>query len=98
MTPHTGKTHQLRVHLAAIGTPILGDGKYGGAGAFLLTLPNPATVAVGHTLIVKDEAGHLAANNVTLVPSAGGIDQGDASPVKSASECGVRYVLCHCQG
>ncbi|MFN8721058.1 MAG: RluA family pseudouridine synthase [Rhodospirillales bacterium] len=27
--PRTGRTHQLRVHMAAIGTPILGDGKYG---------------------------------------------------------------------
>ena len=26
--------HQLRVHLASIGTPILGDGKYGGREAF----------------------------------------------------------------
>ena len=28
--PRTGRTHQLRVHCAAIGCPILGDGKYGG--------------------------------------------------------------------
>ncbi|HEV7371895.1 RluA family pseudouridine synthase [Arenibaculum sp.] len=33
--PLTGRTHQLRVHMAAIGTPILGDGKYGGAEAFI---------------------------------------------------------------
>jgi RluA family pseudouridine synthase len=28
--PHTGRMHQLRIHLAAICRPIAGDGKYGG--------------------------------------------------------------------
>lgn len=35
LQPHTGRTHQLRVHLAAIGHPIVGDGKYGLQEAFL---------------------------------------------------------------
>jgi 23S rRNA pseudouridine955/2504/2580 synthase len=35
LEPHTGRTHQLRVHMAAIGHPVLGDGKYGGQDAFL---------------------------------------------------------------
>lgn len=35
MWPLTGRTHQLRVHMASIGTPILGDGKYAGQDAFL---------------------------------------------------------------
>lgn len=30
LEPHTGRTHQLRVHLAAIGHPIVGDALYGG--------------------------------------------------------------------
>jgi 23S rRNA pseudouridine955/2504/2580 synthase len=33
--PRTGRTHQLRVHCAAIGCPILGDRKYGGEEALL---------------------------------------------------------------
>lgn len=33
--PITGRTHQLRVHMAHIGNPILGDGKYGGKLAFI---------------------------------------------------------------
>jgi 23S rRNA pseudouridine955/2504/2580 synthase len=35
LQPLTGRTHQLRAHLLAIGHPILGDGKYGGQDAFL---------------------------------------------------------------
>jgi 23S rRNA pseudouridine955/2504/2580 synthase len=35
LQPYTGRTHQLRVHMAAIGHPIVGDGKYGGPAAFL---------------------------------------------------------------
>ncbi len=51
--PITGRTHQLRIHMAAIGHPILGDQKYGekgnilkGKGLFLaavaLRFPHPA--------------------------------------------------------
>lgn len=35
LEPETGRTHQLRVHCQVLGTPILGDGKYGGRAAFL---------------------------------------------------------------
>jgi len=31
LDPETGRMHQLRVHLAAIGRPIAGDARYGGA-------------------------------------------------------------------
>jgi 23S rRNA pseudouridine955/2504/2580 synthase len=35
LQPVTGRMHQLRVHMAAIGHPVLGDGKYGGREGFI---------------------------------------------------------------
>ncbi len=50
--PHTGRTHQIRVHLALLGHPILGDGLYGGPEAealwlhaWRLELRHPVTAA-----------------------------------------------------
>lgn len=36
LSPVTGRTHQLRVHMMERRTPIVGDGKYGGQEAFLV--------------------------------------------------------------
>lgn len=42
VTPRTGRHHQIRVHLRAIGTPIAGDALYGGTQAAAFTdLPVP---------------------------------------------------------
>jgi 23S rRNA pseudouridine955/2504/2580 synthase len=35
LQPLTGRTHQLRAHLVAMGHPIIGDGKYGGLDSYL---------------------------------------------------------------
>lgn len=61
LEPMTGRTHQLRAHCAAVGTPILGDGKYGGTAAFL-----------GHNAQVRGRL-HLHARALKI-PRSGGND------------------------
>ena len=39
LRPHTGRTHQLRVHMLAMGHPILGDPKYKNAESVELSGP-----------------------------------------------------------
>ncbi len=61
LRPRTGRTHQLRVHLASLGCPILGDRRYGGRAhprlmlhAQTLTLGPPAFDAI-HTWRAEPE-------------------------------------------
>lgn len=35
VSPKTGRKHQIRAHLAEVGHPIIGDGKYGGKASFV---------------------------------------------------------------
>jgi 23S rRNA pseudouridine955/2504/2580 synthase len=59
LSPLTGRTHQLRVHCAAVGTPILGDGKYGGRAAFLKDAADTRAL-------------HLHARRITISHPSGG--------------------------
>ena len=59
LRPVTGRTHQLRAHCRELGTPILGDGKYGGKAAFLEGVDLPRKL-------------HLHARRITLPHPAGG--------------------------
>ncbi len=42
LEPVTGRTHQLRVHAATMGWPIVGDNIYGSRPAFRRAAPAPA--------------------------------------------------------
>ena len=90
LEPLTGRTHQLRVHLAAIGHPIVGDGKYGGQEAFLTGAISRKMHLHARRLIITEPGGgkldvtaelpeHFAATMEAL-----GFDpaQSDAAPLR----------------
>lgn len=59
LRPHTGRTHQLRAHMRAVGHPILGDPKYGDETSAALS--GPLKLQLHHRRIVLDhpEGGQL---------------------------------------
>lgn len=94
LEPLTGRTHQLRVHMAAIGHPIVGDGKYGGPDAFLtgsisrkmhlharrLIIGTPESKGTGGKLdVTADLPEHFAASMDAL---GFDIHDSDASPMR----------------
>ncbi len=56
LEPITGRTHQLRVHMAELGCPIAGDGKYGGVQAHV-----KGTIALSNKLHLQAWRIHLPA-------------------------------------
>src|SRR6478752_2690381 len=64
--PETGRMHQIRVHLAACGFPIVGDKLYAGNGSeYLEWMANGWTTALRERLILPRHALHAACLEIT---------------------------------
>ncbi len=59
LMPLTGRTHQLRAHCAALGTPILGDGKYGAKRAYLKGLSRKVHLHARSIVMPRPAGGEL---------------------------------------
>ena len=87
LQPFTGRTHQLRVHLAAIGHPIVGDGKYGGQDAFLTGSISRKMHLHARRLII-DEPGGGSLDVTADLPDhfAASMEQLGFDPAQSSAE------------
>lgn len=77
LIPHTGRTHQLRVHMAAIGYPILGDPAYGlygeaNPGGGCTTDDEDVASEGGDNKVIVDDAVHVdGRSGVVMKPLLG---------------------------
>jgi 23S rRNA pseudouridine955/2504/2580 synthase len=75
LKPQTGRTHQLRVHMQAIGCPIVGDPKYGGSMLY-------DEVVDGSTIGMEDKL-HLHARRIQIPAGALGKAIDVVAPIPS---------------
>lgn len=81
--PRTGRTHQLRAHMAELGSPVLSDGKYGGKAAFLTGDPFPKQLHL-HAREIRIPTGVKGGGTVVTAPPPEHL-------LKSAELLGLRF-------
>lgn len=91
LQPLTGRTHQLRVHMAAIGHPIVGDGKYGGQDAFLSGTISRKMHLHARRLLIDQPGGAKAIDVTAALPehfaasmASLGFDEADGAALPAA--------------
>lgn len=82
LAPRTGRMHQLRVHLAAIGHPIVGDRLYGGSAAPRLMLHAERLIFPHPT---RNEAVEVAAEPPAEIACGASPSQGDEAVSRARS-------------
>ena len=79
---HTGRTHQIRVHLSSIGHPIIGDIAYG----------SPQSCALAESLAIVSLCLH--AWHLTFVSPANGAEHTTEAPVPPAFVAALQRIGC----
>jgi 23S rRNA pseudouridine1911/1915/1917 synthase len=83
-TLHTGRTHQIRVHLAAIGHPLLGDSAYGWkANSRMRVLPERVMLHSGRLVITHPVTGKKLDLKAPLPPDFKAQIRGLRAPAKA---------------
>ena len=93
LTLETGRTHQIRVHLAHQGQPVFGDPEYGGRRGPLLRLP-PGRREEGTRLLAEIEHQALHAETIGFTHPATGQPMEFSRPVPPEFEAVLELLAC----